>query len=244
MRQIQITFPTQNASAICATQTITATAGGFLVLNGSLASPNNFNAPASSTTAAISPFSTTAADNQPYQFVTLPNIARPLTSFATSTATGVVFKAFGLDLLGNFITASWIGASGGSSTASDAVATGSGTDFHVVQAISLSASMANVTIGTGVTGTCLWLRTDTFVNPFNMTISVVTPTSQPVTVQNTPDNPGTVTAPATFNHPTLVGVTANTQGNYLLPVRFVRAIFTATTQATGQSVVYFEQAGV
>lgn len=244
MRQVQISFPTASVNAICATQTVTATAGAFLVLNGGLASINNFNAAASATQPAVLIYASSPVNNPQYQFVTLPGIARTITSFATSSATGVVFKAFGNDLLGNFITASWTGASGGSSTATDAVATGSGTDFHVIQAISVSASMANFTIGTGASGASLWLQGDQFVDPFNMSISIVTASSQPVTIQDTPDNVNTVTSPNTFNHATLVTVTANTQSNYVLPVLFTRAVFVATSQATGSATVYFNQAGV
>lgn len=235
MIPVRITFPGQNSNAICATQTVTASAGGGVILNGSLAPIGNIT-PSATTATAVSQF-----DNP----VVLSGIARPLTVFATSSATGVVFTFVGIDLRGNVITATITGASGGSSSATDAIATTSGTDFHIVTGVRTSASFANFTIGTGATGETNWIVSDLYKTPFSMTVgaSVLTATTTTYSVQDTPDNVQTATAPATFQNATINAIaTAALESNYAFPVSAVRGVV-STNSATGGVQFFFNQAG-
>lgn len=240
MRPVVLTFPNPSYSAVSATQSITASAGGFAILNGSLAPVGN-----------LTPSASTPTDASFYKPVVLKGIARPVTIFATSSATAVVFTVIGRDLYGNVITATITGASGGSSSATDAVATTNGVDFNIVTAVKLSASMGNFTIGTGATGVTNWVPLDQWKNPFNVGIAVVTATIAAVTIQDTPNSPGlipnwpnTATAPTVFNHATLVSVTANQESNYAYSVQYVRAVVTTNTATgVGGSVITIGQSG-
>jgi hypothetical protein len=237
LREITFSFPAASVNAIAATQSITASAGGGVILNGSLAPIGNLTP--SATTATSGSYLT----NKPF---TLSGIARPVTISATSSATGVVFTVVGFDARGIAQTASFLGASGGSSTASDFTATGSGTDFTIITAVQTSASMGNFTVGIGATGSSRWIETQIFSNPFNIAISVNPATSGPITIQDTPDDANAAAPVNIFNHATLVAVVAAQQSNYAMPVRFTRAICVPTqiAGATAVSTVNYIQTGV
>lgn len=238
MRPIIITFPAgPNGNAVAATQTITATAGAGVILNGSAAPVGNLT-PSATTASSIGPTN---------QSVVFPGIARPATIFATFTATGVVFTIVGRDLRGNTITATIIGASGGTaSTATDVnnVATTNGTDFNVITGVITSASFGPFSVGYGATGETQWCQMDVFKNPFNMTVGgELTATTTTYTIQDTPDNVQTVTNPVTFNHTTIANIaTTSLESNYAYPARFVRGVV-STNSATGGVTFFFTQAG-
>ena len=226
MRQVTYSFPAPDYNGIAATQSWTTATGAYVVINGDLSQ---------------------AVQGTPGQntnrYAVLPGIQRTIGIFSTGDLSAVVFYASGIDTNGRVVTASFVGASGGGSTASDAFATFTA-EFHQVNYLYATAAATSVfTVGTGATGSTRWLQTDTFADPFNMSISVITATNQTVTVQDTPNNPNLTTVPTAFSHATLVTVTANAQSNYAYPVPFTRAIVTTGT-ATGVGVtVAYTQAG-
>lgn len=188
MIPVRISFPGQLNNAIAATQSITATAGGGVVLNGSIALRSN-----------ISPSATTASSitgsNQP---VVMAGVARPVTIFATTSATNCVFTVIGLDLRGNVITATINGASGGgaSATVPNNLATTSGVDFHIVNGVVSSASVGNFTVGFGATGVTNFYVTDPYKAPFMVVAGADTSaTLTTYTIETTYDNIQTTTTP-------------------------------------------------
>ncbi len=100
-------------------------------------------------------------------------------------------------------------------------------------------------VGTGATGVSAWIETDSFANPFNVSITVNPATSGPITIQDTPDDANAAAPVNIFSHATLVAVVAAQQSNYAFPVRFTRAICVPTqiAGATAASVITYIQAG-
>lgn len=234
MIPVVINFPGSSNNSIALSQSITASAGGGVILNGALAPFGN-----------ITPSATTATNSSQFaKPVLLAGIARPVTITSTTTATAVVFTVIGQDLLGNTITATIIGASGGSTTASDSTATTSGTDFHVVTAVKTSASSTAFSVGTGATGITNWIVTDLYKTPFSLTVGgEVSATTTTYSIQDTPDNVNTATAPVVFTNATINNIaTTSLESNYAFPARAVRGIVT-TNSATGGVSFFFTQAG-
>lgn len=235
-----ISFPGQSSNAIAATQTITATAGGGVILNGSLSpGPGRNLTPSATQTSTASTM--VIAGLQP---VELRGIARTVTVFATTSATNCIFTVTGLDFRGNVITATFVGASGGSTAATDSLATGSGTDFHVILAIKSSASVANFTVGTGATGVTNFCVMDTYKTPFNVTVGGnLTATTTTYTVQKTFDNVQTTTTPAVFANATVSAIaTTSLYGSETVPCTAIRGSVSSNS-ATGGVVFQFIQAG-
>ena len=224
MRQTTFIFPAPDYNGIAATQNITTATGGYAVLNGDL---TNYAWAQNQSGAVRAAF---------------PGIQRTIGVFSTGNLSAVVFYASGLDLRGAVITASFAGATGGSSLASQAFATFT-VEFHVLNSFSCtSAATSNFTIGTGATGCTNWTETDTFINPFSIQGTVVTPTAAAVTPQNTVGNPNTSSSPTTFDHAT-GSLTANTQFQYSAPVPFVRYIVTTNSATGAGSTLSYQQSG-
>ncbi len=225
MREIQFSYPTETANEVCATQTTTA-ASQALVLNGGL---SNFGAINTGNYVPV---------------VTFPGIQRSIQISSTGNISTSTFTITGIDTSNQALTTTLAGPTG------TVIPTHTVSEFYQVTSIS-AATLASspFTIGVGATGSTRWVQGDRFANPFNMSIVVVTGTSQPVTVQDTADDVNTNTSPTVFNHATLVTVTVNQESNYAFPVRFTRAVFTATavaaatSSATTAAVVTFIQAG-
>lgn len=228
MRQIQYNYPLSDWNGIAATQSWTTSTGAYVVINGDYS------------------LQVQGAVDPAQRYALLPGIQRTIGIFSTGQLQNVVFYASGLDTNGRVVTASFVGASGGSSTASDAFATFTA-EFNIINYIyATSAATSAFTVGTGATGSTRWATMDTFKNPFNVSLSVVTATGQAVTVQDTPNNPNLTTAPTVFSHATLQTVTVNQQSNYAYPVGYIRAIITTGTGSTngGTGVVFsVQQAG-
>ena len=225
MIPVRISFPAPDYNGIAATQSWTTVTGSFVSLNGDLSQQGG---------AAIDPVS---------RFAVMAGIQRTIGVFSTGDLSAVVFLASGVDTNNRVVTASFAGASGGSSTASDAFATFTA-EFHRLNYLySTSAATSVFTVGTGATGSTRFWQPDTYKDPFAVTISVITATAAAVTIQDTPDNPNTSTAPTVFSHATLVTVTANAQSNYAYPVRFTRAIVTTNSATGAGTTVQYIQAG-
>lgn len=230
MRPVQYSFPAPVYNGIGATQSWTTPTGAYVVLNGALSQQVQ---------GTVDPAS---------RYVQLPGIQRTIGIFSTGNLSGVVFYASGLDTNGRVVTASFIGPSGGSSSATDAFATFTSAiaqfEFSVVNYIyATSIASSAFTVGTGATGSTRWFQTDTFVTPFNVTAAVLTATAAAITIQDTPNDPNVSTAPAVFSHATLVGVVANQESNYAFPVRNVRGIVTTNSATGAGSTVSLQQAG-
>lgn len=217
MKPTIFSFPASNFNAIAATQTATAVAGGTIVINGA---SRDF------TQLQTGVFSATPGGG----------IQRTLGVFSTGNMATIVFYASGLDLRGVAVSASYVGPSGGSSTATDAFATfstGGNFEFARVNTITCTVSATmTFTVGWGATGSTNFVQMDSFKNPFSVGVAVVTATIASVTIQDTPSNPNTTSNPTVFNHSTLAGVVANQESNYAFPVRYVRGIV-STNSATG-----------
>lgn len=219
-------FPAPDYNGIAATQSWTTATGAAVTLNGELSQQL---------------YGTIDPANR---YVVLPGIQRTIGIFSTGNLSAVVFYASGLDTNGNVITASFAGASGGSSTASDAFATFT-TEFHQLNYLYATAAATSAfTVGTGATGATRWYTADAFATPFAVTLTAVTATAATMTVQNTSDDVNTATAPTTFNHATMVSMTANQQSNFAYPVRYIRAVV-STNSATNATIssLTVQQAG-
>lgn len=225
MRPVTYSYPTQTFTAVAAAQSWTSATGSYVVLNGSLSQQVQ------------------GTSDLDQRFALFPGIQRTIGIFSTGNLSAVVFYASGTDTRGQVVTASFIGPSGGSSTASDAFATMTA-EFNKVNYIyATSIASSSFSVGVGATGSTRWTMTDYFVAPFAMTVAVNTATSLPITVQDTPQNANEVAPTQTFNHSTLATVTVSAESNYAFPARFVRAIFTPTGTATGAGTVTFIQTG-
>lgn len=229
MRPVSFSYPGADYNAIAATQSWTTSTGAQVILNGDLTRQNS---------------SVTVDPTQ--RFAIFPGIQRTIGIFSTGQLQTVVFYASGLDTAGNVVTASFVGPSGGSSSATDAFATFTAEFSRVNYIYATAAATSAFTVGTGATGSTRWFEADGFQAPFNVTVSVITATGLAVTIQDTPNDPNTSTSPTAFSHATLVTVTANQQSNYSYPVRFIRGIVTTGTGAVQTSTsaqIQIQQAG-
>lgn len=226
MRQVVFNYPTETAVEICATQTTTAS-GASLLINGGLSNIGKLN-------------------SQGYiPVAVMPGIQRSIQISSTGDISTSTFTISGYDLRATGLLSTTVAGPTGI-----LIPTHTTIEFNQVSAVSVGTIASSAfTIGVGATGSTNWLMTDKFKNPFNMAISVITGTSAPVTVQDTPNDPNTNSNPTVFSHATLVTVTANAQSNYAYPVNYTRAVFVATavaaatSSATTAASVYFIQTG-
>jgi hypothetical protein len=87
---------------------------------------------------------------------------------------------------------------------------------------------------TGVGNTAAYTL-DVFVDPFNIGFGVVVTGTVTYTVQHSFDGVNW------FNHPNVVGQTANADGNYAFPIHYIRLDVSA---GTGTAAMTLIQAGV
>ena len=102
--------------------------------------------------------------------------------------------------------------------------------------------MRSIAISKTGTGQSSVAPLDPYQNPFQIGIGVATSGTVTATVQHTFDDvfDSSVT-PTWFNHPTLVSLTANADGNYAFPIRAIRLDVTA---GTGTATATIIQAGM
>lgn len=221
MRPITFSFPTQTQNEITAAQA-TAASGAVIPLNGTLSNIAQINSPGY------------------IPVVAFPGVQRTAQIFSTGNISTSTFTITGVDIRNIAVSTTLAGPTG------TALPVHTTQEFARITSISLGNTLASspFTIGVGASGSTNYIMTDIFANPFNMTIAVITGTSGPVTVQDSPDNANDPNVtPTLFNHATLVGVLANQESNYAYPVRFVRAILLATAAATSVANITFIQAG-
>lgn len=226
MRPVVYSYPTMTANEVTATQTTTA-ASQALIINGSLSNIALKNGQGYSPIAAF------------------PGIQRSIQISSTGDISTSTFTISGFDLRATGLLSTTVAGPTGL-----LIPTHTTIEFNQVVAISVGTLASTpFTVGVGATGSSNWNTLDKFINPFNVSIAVVTGTSQPVTIQDTPNNPNTTSNPTVFNHATLVAVTVNQESNYGYSVNFARAIFVATavaaatSSATTAAQVTFIQAG-
>lgn len=238
MQPYRITFPAQSNNAIAATQSITATAGGGVILNGSLAPRSN-----------LTPSATTASTvNGSWLPVNLGGIARPVTVFATTSATNCIFTVIGRDLRGNLITATFVGASGAATASSVASLATSTVDFAIVLGVVSSASIGNFTVGTGATGVTNFYQTVPDKTPFQIMVGgTVTATLLTYSVEHTFDNVQTTTSPTVATNGPVVNIaTTSFFSGYSatgVPVTAVRGSISGNSATSGGVTFTFIQSG-
>lgn len=226
MRQVTFSYPTETAVEVCATQTTTST-DQALKINGGLSNISNL----------------TGWGYVPV--AVFPGIQRSIQISSTGNISTSTFTISGYDLLATGLLSTTLAGPTGT-----VIPTHTTIEFNRITAVSVG-TLATIpfTIGVGATGSSNWVMTDKFKNPFNISVGVITGTSQPVTIQDTPNDPNVTSSPTTFNHATLVTVTVNQQSNYAYPVNFTRAVFVATavaaatSSATTAASVFFIQTG-
>lgn len=88
------------------------------------------------------------------------------------------------------------------------------------------------------TGTTEWIPVDYKQNPFNIGLGLVISGTLTVDVEHTFDDIwDTTITPVAFKHSTLVGQTANKDGNYAFPIRAIRINNTAGTGTTTLTIL-------
>jgi hypothetical protein len=93
--------------------------------------------------------------------------------------------------------------------------------------------MRPTTVTRSAAGTSAWIPLDYKQNPFNVGLGLVISGTNTTDVEHTFDDifDSSVT-PTAFKHSTLVGKTANADGNYAFPIRAVRLNVTAYTSGS------------
>lgn len=93
--------------------------------------------------------------------------------------------------------------------------------------------MRPTTVTRSAAGTSAWIPLDYKQNPFNVGLGLVILGTNTTDVEHTFDDifDSSVT-PTAFKHSTLVGKTANADGNYAFPIRAVRLNVTAYTSGS------------
>lgn len=227
MRPVTFSFPTETAAEVCATQTTTATSQA-LILNGGLSNIGQLNSPAGGYVPQV----------------VFPGIQRTVQISSTGNISTSTFTFAGFDIRGVAIATSIAGPTG------TVIPTKTVSEFNRVTSVSVG-TLASVpfTIGGGATGSTNWVHPNSFVSPFSMNISITTGTSQPVMIQDTPDDASAAAPTNIFTNLNFATVVTSTQSAYTTPVNYVRAIFTATlvsaatSSASTAAVVTFLQAG-
>ncbi len=88
------------------------------------------------------------------------------------------------------------------------------------------------------TGTTEWIPVDYKQNPFNIGLGLVISGTLTADVEHTFDDIwDTTITPVAFKHSTLVGQTANKDGNYAFPIRAIRINNTAGTGTTTLTIL-------
>ena len=217
MRPVIFSFPTQTVNSVCATQTTTAT-DQSLVLNGSL---SNFNA-------GVTPFAVTVA----------PGIQRSITLTSTGNISSSTFTISGIDTSGYAVSTTLTGPNNSTATT---VA-----EFFKVTAISVGTIATSAfTAGVGITGTSRWVVIDNYQNPVitSVAITMNTATTSLVSIQHTFDPISTTTTPTVTAATGLSSIGTSTNLTYNENATAYRAIFLASTTATGTMNVNFNQSG-
>lgn len=217
MRPVVITFPTPSVNAVCATQTTTSTSQE-VALDGGLSN-------------------IALKNGQGYSpLVVFPGIQRTISITSTGNISTSTFTITGIDTRSVSLTTTLAGPNG--------TTVNTTTEFNKITAVSVGTlASSSFTVGTGATGSSIWVQGDTFAAPYAVTVAVETASSAPITVQDTPNNVQAAAPTAIYNHSTLATVTVSAESNYAFPARFMRFICTASATATGQSQVTFIQAG-
>lgn len=119
-------------------------------------------------------------------------------------------------------------------------------DFLTVTRISIDAASAGaIKVGTNGIGSGSWQSVNSFITPPNIGVQFVLTGTANWTLQGTNMDPNSlpsgVTYPPTFDHPTLTGLSANTQGTWNDAISFFR---TTINSGTGSVQMTYVQSGL
>jgi hypothetical protein len=182
---------------------------------------SNFNA-------GVTPFAVTVA----------PGIQRSITLTSTGNISSSTFTISGIDTSGYAVSTTLTGPNNGTATT---VA-----EFFKVTAISVGTIATSAfTAGVGITGTSRWVVIDNYQNPVitSVAITMNTATTSLVSIQHTFDPISTTTTPTVTAATGLSSVGTSTNLTYNENATAYRAIFLASTTATGTMNVNFNQSG-
>lgn len=102
--------------------------------------------------------------------------------------------------------------------------------------------MRPIVISKTGTGSSSIVPLDTYRNPFNVGIGVVTSGTVNYTIQHTFDDVQNASVtPSWFSHPSLAALAANADGNYAFPVRAIKIL---VNSGTGTATATIIQAGM
>jgi hypothetical protein len=218
MRPVSFTFPGNSPSAICASQTTSAT-GANAVINGSLRDYAALNVGVQ-------------------QAIIGDGIQRTVTITSAANISTSTFTITGYDVLGNLLATTLGGP--------NATTVSTTTEFELVTAVTVGTTATQAfTVGTGSSGTTNWVQTDTYKTPFAVTVACnITTTGVVASVQDTPGDPNlpTFATGLIFTHPTLNAISVSAESNYAYPARFIRSVVSGLT-ASGAYTFTSAQAG-
>lgn len=150
---------------------------------------------------------------------------------------GIDFTVTGTDANGNALTETLTGPNN-TTVRTDGF-------FLTVTEVSVDgAGTGNITVGWEDTDGAVsaTIPTDTYQNPFNMSVGIMVDGTVSVTIQHTfYDVQDASVTPVWLDHPSLAAIAATSDGNYAFPVTAVRAVLNS---GTGSALVTFQQAGM
>ena len=163
------------------------------------------------------------------------DVQRQVELESAANMSGFNFAIVGTDEQGREITETIVGPNAGVSATS--------LDFFTVTSITPDGTLgSDVEGGTNVLGGSIPIPVDQYISPTNIGLGVTIVGTVDVTVQHTFDDPfaGASTIFTWFDHPTLVNVTADDDGNLAFPPRAVRLF---TNSGAGTAGLALVQAG-
>ena len=163
------------------------------------------------------------------------DVQRQVELESAANMSGFNFAIVGTDEQGRTITETIVGPNAGVSATL--------LDFFTVTSITPDGTLgSNVEGGTNALGGSIPIPVDQYISPTNIGLGVTIVGTVDVTVQHTFDDPfvGASTIFTWFDHPTLVNVTADDDGNLAFPPRAVRLF---TNSGDGTAGLALVQAG-
>lgn len=218
MRPVAITFPAASTTSVAASQT--PGSARRLILNGPLADSLALSA------------------GDWFGWLKFPGYQRIISLTSGANLSAINFTVTGFDVRNQAISQTIAGPN------INTVATT--TEFYIVSSIAANADVNSaISAGTGSTGSTIWIMTDLYTAPANITVTCDITATVNWTVQDTPVDVVN-TAPAAsniFNHPILAALTASAESNYAYPPRFVRGVMNSSSGA-GACTMTLVQSGL
>lgn len=212
---VQFVFTPNDVGAVAAAQT--AAGAGFLTINGTQLDK--------------------AATMQGVNRVVLDaGIERTITFSSTADLSAANITVYGWDLRGTAVSEARAGP--------NANVVSTTTLFHTVSAVHTDVALATaMSVGTGGVGNTNWYVVNKHITPANIALYVTISGTATTFIQDTPDNPQSVTSPATYNLSSFSGITTSINGNYAYPPNAIRGRVSAAS-ANAQVQFTFIPAGI